>query len=317
VLVRAYSAADVAPAEVSYIEAHGTGTRLGDPIEMAGLKQAFQDLALQFGSGPVAEQSCAVGSLKTNIGHLEGAAGIAGVLKVILALRNRMLPGNLHFHGLNPHIDLSESPFYVLEGTKPWIVPSGQTRRAGVSSFGFGGANAHVVLEEVVPASFDTETRRSEIVPISAKSEKQLRQLGSAILDSIREMIAESNCPPSLEDLAWTLQDGREEFDERLAIVATSLGDLEAKLRDFLEGVSNNDVRRNRVVPALRGDLFRDGREAQEFIRIAAKDGKFEKLSHLWSVGASIDWSALHLGRAPRRISLPTYPFARVRYWVP
>jgi 3-oxoacyl-(acyl-carrier-protein) synthase/acyl carrier protein/GNAT superfamily N-acetyltransferase len=317
VLVRAYRDADVAPAEVSYIEAHGTGTRLGDPIEMAGLKQAFQELALQFGSAHLAEQSCAVGSLKTNIGHLEGAAGIAGVLKVILALRNRMLPGNLHFNKLNPHIDLSESPFFVLAGTKHWIVPSGKNRRAGVSSFGFGGVNAHVVLEEVVPANFDTEVRRSEIVPISAKSEKQLRHLGSAILDFVQEMIAESKCSPSLEDLAWTLQDGREELDERLAIVATSLGDLEAKLRDFLDGVSNNDVRRNRVVPALRDDLFRDGREAQEFVRIAAKDGKFGKLSHLWTVGASIDWSALHLGRAPRRISLPTYPFARERYWIP
>jgi polyketide synthase PksN len=186
-----------------------------------------------------------------------------------------------------------------------------------VSSFGFGGVNAHVVLEEVVPANLDTEVRRSEIVPISAKSDKQLRQLCSALLDSVQEMIADSNGSPSLEDLAWTLQDGREELDERLAIVATSLGDLEAKLRDFLEGVSNSDVCKNRVVPALLGDLFGYGREAQEFVRLAAKDGKFKKLSHLWTVGASIDWSALHSGRAPCRISLPTYPFARQRYWVP
>lgn len=148
VIVRAQHAAGVTPDKISYIEAHGTGTRLGDPIEASALKKAFNKTD--------GTPTCAIGSVKTNIGHLGSAAGIAGLIKTALALKNKEIPPSLHFQELNPEIDFSDSPFYVCSQRRPWT--SGQEpRRAGVSSFGIGGTNAHVILEE---APTDTEVTK-------------------------------------------------------------------------------------------------------------------------------------------------------------
>jgi len=151
-LIKAYREAGIPFDTVTYIEAHGTGTPLGDPIEINALKQANQELSSR-GSVALNEKRCAIGAVKSNIGHLESAAGIAGLLKVILSMKYLKIPGNINFNCINPYIDLSDSPFYIVDKTKDWDCLFDEDnreipRRAGVSSFGFGGSNAHVVLEE-------------------------------------------------------------------------------------------------------------------------------------------------------------------------
>ena len=152
-LTTAWRQSGIDPRTVTYIEAHGTGTELGDPIEVNALKSAFRSLYEDSGSPEVAAAHCGLGSVKSNIGHLELAAGVAGVLKVLMQMRHGTLAASLHSSELNPYLALEGSPFYVVQSARPWEPArdgNGQPlpRRAGVSAFGFGGVNAHVVLEE-------------------------------------------------------------------------------------------------------------------------------------------------------------------------
>src|SRR5207237_287543 len=133
------------PAGIQLVEAHGTGTKLGDPIEVEGLKESFRAFTDK-------TNYCALGSVKSNIGHLLAAAGIAGTIKLLLSLQHRKMPPTIHFERLNEHIELDGSPFYVNDTCKDWLPPAGQVRRAAISSFGFSGTNAHLVSEEHVPA---------------------------------------------------------------------------------------------------------------------------------------------------------------------
>ncbi|MES2347144.1 MAG: SDR family NAD(P)-dependent oxidoreductase, partial [Pseudomonadota bacterium] len=291
VITQAYRDAGMSPTEVSYVEAHGTGTRLGDPIELAALTQAATGLLA--GADATAWQ-CQVGSVKTHIGHLEGAAGIAGLIKVLLALRHEWLPGNLHFNQLNPHIDLSDSPFRPLGAARAW--PRADAPRcAGLSSFGFGGVSAHVLVREFVdrrqPAAASGAT---QLIPLSAASAAQLRQACVALLAHLP-----AQDEPRLEDLAWTLQAGRAAMDTRLAIVAASIGELRVSLENYLSGA--DDAR-----------LFSSAAATP-----AAAQSGIGALASRWVGGDCIDWAALHDGASPRRIGLPTYRFARERYWVP
>jgi acyl transferase domain-containing protein/acyl carrier protein len=150
-LVTAYNKANIHPATVNYIELHGTGTSLGDPVEFAALKKAFQRLSEQHNVTSI-QPTCGLGSVKSNMGHAEAAAGLAGLLKVVLAMKHKAIPGNLHFTEKNPLIDFTDSPFYFIDKQQSWPVINNELgkspRRAGISSFGFGGVNAHVILEE-------------------------------------------------------------------------------------------------------------------------------------------------------------------------
>ncbi len=174
--------ANVEPESVSYIEAHGTGTELGDPIEVAALTKAFQSRTPNKGF-------CAIGSVKTNIGHLDVAAGVAGLIKTVLALKHKLLPANLHFVAPNPKIDFENSPFYVNHRLSEWQ-PGTTPRRAGVSSFGIGGTNAHVVLEEAPVAETSLCPRGRHLLLLSAKTERALehatKNLASYLKDAFR-----------------------------------------------------------------------------------------------------------------------------------
>ncbi|MCP4992737.1 MAG: SDR family NAD(P)-dependent oxidoreductase, partial [Gammaproteobacteria bacterium] len=198
-LVRAYQQADIDPTTVGYIEAHGTGTALGDPIEINGLKHGFAELYQQWQRPTPTNPHCGLGSVKSNIGHLETAAGIAGVLKVLQAMKHQTLPATINFTEQNPYIKLEDSPFYLVTETQTWPSLTDKTgqplpRRAGVSSFGFGGANAHVVLEEYVnqgagvkytSASLSTSQVSSEgpqLIVLSAKNEERLREYAAKLL---------------------------------------------------------------------------------------------------------------------------------------
>lgn len=437
-LVDCYEKAGIDPVTVSYIETHGTGTSLGDPVEINGLKKAFAELYRKRNLAPT-EGRCGLGSVKTNIGHLEAAAGVAGLVKVLLAMKYQKLPATVNFETLNPYIQLAGSPFYIVHHTREWpaspdMEGRSAPRRAGVSSFGFGGANAHVVLEE-----WPGEQRRQsspaprafqlQLFILSARSEERLREYvdiwvkflesnaGSSdfvdsgesaedpggnnpgLLKIIREnvirfsaelahvpdaeidpdedfaeygldqvqlaelalrigeahgfdcpgdvftdlstvnrlsrfvlrqkaatSISESRPPVkaspcrrslNLEDVAYTLQVGREPMGQRLALIVSDFRDLKEKLNRYLREAENNGFFFSGNVAANRqiAEFFRHGNEGREYLNITVRERKFERLAQLWVAGVEIDWRQLYTGRSPRRIPLPTYPFTRERYW--
>ncbi|MBA4143016.1 MAG: SDR family NAD(P)-dependent oxidoreductase [Nitrosospira sp.] len=202
VILAAQANADVPADTISYIEAHGTGTTIGDPIEVAALTQAFRESTQR-------REFCGIGSVKTNVGHLDAAAGVAGLIKTVLALKHRLLPPSLNFEQANPEIDFSSSPFYVNTISRAW--PDGSTpRRAGVSSFGIGGTNVHVVIEEPPLAVSSGPSRNCQILTLSARSRKALDTMAVRLHD---RLTAHPELP--LADVAYTLQTGRKGFAHR------------------------------------------------------------------------------------------------------
>lgn len=218
VIAEALAMAGVEPNSIQYIEAHGTGTPLGDPIEITALTQAF-------GEVPNQDPFCAIGSVKTNIGHLDTAAGVASLIKTVLALQHRQIPPSLNFSKPNPQIDFARSPFFVNTKLTPW--PAGEeARRAGVSSFGIGGTNAHVVLEEAPSRPPKGKSHDYQILPVSAKTPEALRQAVTNLAAHL-----EANEELSLGDVAHTLQVGRRAFPWRAAVVAEDGAKAAAALR--------------------------------------------------------------------------------------
>ncbi|MET0322087.1 MAG: SDR family NAD(P)-dependent oxidoreductase, partial [Duganella sp.] len=310
--------AGVDPRTIGFVEAHGTGTPLGDPVEVNALKMAFRDLYQASGDTTVTSAHCGLGSAKSNIGHLELAAGVAGAIKVLLQLRHRTLVKSLHSENLNPYIDLQGTPFHVVRETAPWPAPvdaAGQVapRRAGVSSFGFGGANAHVLFEEYVPPPGMHQHRheqRERLIVLSARSEERLVDAARALLAAI------ADDAPDIDSIAYTLQAGRDAFDERLGFSASSMPELRERLQGFVAGTPQDALYRGRVA---RGDqvlsLF-DGDELRETAARWVARKQLGKLLAVWVKGVDVDWRLLY-PVAPRRVSLPGYPFARERHWPP
>ncbi len=205
-IVIAQSMARVDPDSISMIEAHGTGTPLGDPIEVAALTRAFREQTARTGF-------CALGSVKTNIGHTDPAAGLAGLIKTVLALEHRQIPPSLHFTRPNPALDLERSPFYVNATLTEW--PEGETpRRAGVSSFGIGGTNAHVVIEQAPPVEPLPASAGWQVLPLSARLAAALDEMTTRLAGHLRE-----NAHVDVADVAFTLQEGRRPFEFRRTVV--------------------------------------------------------------------------------------------------
>ncbi len=295
---------------IGYVETHGTGTALGDPVEIRGLQAAFG----RHGGG---RGDTGLGSVKTNIGHLEAAAGIAGLLKVLLAMKHGVLPATRVGGELNPYIQLDGGPFHIVRDNEPWqqvrdgagaLVP----RRAGVSSFGFGGANSHVVLEQYAGAVRD-DRESTVVVPISARTDAELRDIARNLLAHL----ANSTATESLGALAWTLQNGREAMDERMGWVVSSRAELAERLEAFLAGDLDGGVR-GRVARRKGGLAERvpDGDLARE-LRDAVARGDLGQVLARWAEGVVVDWRGLYGTEVPGRAHLPTYPFARERYWIP
>ena len=209
VIREALEEAGIDAATVSYVEAHGTGTALGDPIEIRALAEAFGP-----GAGPA---SCALGSVKSNFGHTETAAGVAGLIKTTLALKHRELPPSLHFKAPNPQIDFASTPFFVNAELRPWESPQGAPRRAGLSSFGIGGTNAHAILEEAPPAPPSGPSRPWQLLTLSARSPAALERLGAELAEHL-------DAHPELDfaDAAHTLRIGRRAMEFRRALVCRS-----------------------------------------------------------------------------------------------
>jgi amino acid adenylation domain-containing protein len=209
VIAEALSVAGVPPETVSYVEAHGTATEIGDPTEVAALVRAM-------GDRPAGAPRCALGSVKTNVGHLDAAAGVAGLVKTVLALEHRQLPPSLHFREPNPGLELEGTSFYVAASLHDWET-GGPPRRAGVSSFGIGGTNAHVVLEEAPEPEPSEPARRWQLLALSARTPAALERAA----ERLRAHLAARPEQP-LADVAWTLQAGRRAFPHRRAVVCRS-----------------------------------------------------------------------------------------------
>ncbi|MCB1037169.1 MAG: type I polyketide synthase, partial [Acidobacteria bacterium] len=223
VIVEALEDAGVEPRSVSLVEAHGTGTELGDPIEVAALTKAFESAGEERGY-------CALGAVKANLGHLDAAAGVAGLIKAILALEHRYLPPMAGFRAPNPYLDLAETPFFVPAEGRPW--DSSGPRRAGVSSFGIGGTNAHVVLEEPPESVPSSPSRALQLLVLSAASEEALEAHSRRVGEHLGRLTGATAQPSeTLADTAFTLQMGRRRLPFRrvvdrwdLASAADALG---------------------------------------------------------------------------------------------
>ncbi|HZF07642.1 MAG TPA: amino acid adenylation domain-containing protein [Thermoanaerobaculia bacterium] len=217
---RAYENAGIDPRSVSYLECHGTGTALGDPIEIAALSRVFDSPD----AADTPKGWCAIGSLKTNIGHLDTAAGVCGLIKTTLALHHGVIPPSLHFTAPNPRIDFAGSAFFVNTELRPWPTGERRPRRAGVTSLGMGGTNAHVVLEEAPPVPSVTPAAASrpwQLLLLSAKSAGALERATGRLADHLRRPDREIDLP----DVAYTLTLGRKAFQHRRAVLCRSLDD--------------------------------------------------------------------------------------------
>ncbi|HEX2937740.1 MAG TPA: SDR family NAD(P)-dependent oxidoreductase, partial [Ruminiclostridium sp.] len=290
-IAKAQEAAGIDPESVTYIEAHGTGTPLGDPIEIEALTSAFR-------KGTDKKDFCAIGSVKTNIGHLDAAAGVAGLIKTVLALRSRMLPPSLNFKSPNKKIDFKESPFFVNNSLNEWK-NGNKPLRAGVSAFGIGGTNAHVVLEEAPEIISDAAQNKPMLFVISAKNKKALDNISANLAEFF-----ESNRNINLADAAYTLQMGRREFEHRRFFIASTVDEAIELLKDA-------DKHSDKVFDSADGKI---GGISQTIDKPEEKT--LDEIGRLWLNGASVNWADLYTGQRRKRVSLPTYPFEGRSFWV-
>lgn len=304
---------------ISYIETHGTGTALGDPIEIQAIKEAFQELGVHN-----TNTFCGLGSVKTVIGHTEAAAGIASLIKVLLSMKAETLPGILHFNKLNKYISLDKSPFYIVEQTQDWVRLKNKNgeelpRRAGISSFGYGGANAHIIVEEYSPLVVKQKEQYKNfklIIPLSAKNRERLLANAQELLNYL-EKSSDKNL--NLHNLAYTLQVGRNHMNERVVFLAQNMQELKEKISFLIEGKKHiencwfgNNNKNKDFISQLGSD-----EDLQELINKWISQNNYYKIAQCWTYGAEIKWDLLYKQNKPNRINLPTYSFAKTRYWIP
>ena len=307
-LTRIYRDFRIDPSTIDYVECHGTGTRLGDPMEVTALTDAFRAFTDRSGY-------CALGAVKSNIGHSLAAAGVAGVLKVLLSLRHERIPATLHCDRINEHVSLDGTPFTVACSAQVWPRQAGRARRAAVSAFGFSGANAHVVIEEAPPRAADPRPASAGFVfAFSAHTGPALRR---RLADAEAWLATAGGATASAADVSFTLNVGRTHFGRRWATVATSVADLRAKLREALASSEFSD-RVSAPAGIARGvsrELLRRAR-GEQGERDGERAGALAEIGRLYRAGADVDWAALHAGRAGRCIAMPGYPFELRRCWI-
>jgi len=282
---------------ISYVECHGTGTELGDPIEIEGLKTVAAQSTAEGN-----QQNCKLGSIKSNIGHLELAAGIVGLIKVVLQMQHKKIVKSLHCDEVNPYIDLVSSPYTIAQKTSDWKVGGKQTRLAGVSSFGFGGVNAHVILEEYRDAyaeqtdvAKDTLDSSPQLIVLSAKDEERLLDSVGQYLNFIDQLPKDKT---TLNRLAYTLQTGRTEMQERVAFIVRSIDEWKNQLNSFKKNKGKTEsqgIYRGTVKTGSEDKLeIGDTQAGKNYLRQLIVDDEAGKLAELWVRGTKIDWQALH-----------------------
>ncbi|MCB2312713.1 amino acid adenylation domain-containing protein [Clostridium tagluense] len=301
------------PETINYIEAHGTGTKLGDPIEFKALTDAYKPYTNK-------KQFCGIGSVKTNIGHLDAASGLAGFIKVALSLYHNEIPASLNFKTPNTDIDFENSPFYVVDKHRKFeesCIPC----RAAISSFGLGGTNVHAILEKYTDLkkanNNKIENNHSQhLVILSAKNNERLKDYAQSILDFLPKY--EENYSNLLE-LAYTLQVGRQSMDCRVIFIVNDISDLREKLAEYV--LDNNNIQNCYIgnIKQFKNEgikMFEYDDDNNEMLTIWMQRGDLRKIAQLWVKGVHINWEHLYSSHKPSRVSLPTYPFEEKRYWI-
>ncbi|ANY69432.1 hypothetical protein BBD42_25315 [Paenibacillus sp. BIHB 4019] len=325
VIQQAWEEANIDPETLDYIETHGTGTILGDPIEIRGIEGAFKKYTNK-------KQFCAISSVKTNIGHLSEAAGIASIVKMALSLKYKKLPPTIYFQKPHSSIAFTDSPLYVNTKLRDWET-DGHPRRGGVSGFGMSGTNCHLVLEEA-PEQVAAELASAgpEVFTLSARSSKALREL----LQLYDAYLQQSGGKCSLSNICYTANTGRSTYAYRLALMAADLDDLHVKIRACLEtdlesftapwayyGVHR--VARANAAPKLgeidEQEKRRLGSEAEQHLESWIASGKSDEqtlplLCSAYASGGDVSWSGLYEGERRQRVSLPTYALQNSRCWL-
>lgn len=308
-----YEKFQINPEEIQLIETHGTGTKLGDPIEVEGLINAFK---------PYTQQTnyCALGAIKSNVGHSLAAAGVSGVIKLLLSLKHKKFPPSINFEKLNEHIVLEESPFYVNTESKDWDTPEKGVRYAAINSFGFSGTNAHVVISEpeakISSSDFSTSVNIPVVLTLSAQTQSQLNDYAQSLACFINR-----SSDLSLSCLAYTFQIGRQPMDYRLAVVANTFEELKLSLQSYIEVKPDSNVFSDKINQA--SERITDNEEGKEYIEKLIQNHKYKTLAALWVKGNPVDWKLLYregsgnLKNVKTLSGLPAYPFARERYWIP
>ncbi|GAA0893936.1 hypothetical protein GCM10009122_36160 [Fulvivirga kasyanovii] len=313
-VVSAMRKANIDPLTVDYMELQGIGLTLADSIEFNGLNKAFKTLYqdYQYNNPPV--NYCGIGAVKTNLGHMEAAAGMAGLFKVLLAMRHNKLVRNANFTQLNPQIKIEGSPFYVLNENRAWTKPDDQNnapRRAGISTFGFGGVNAHVVLEQYTSAQAEAPEGNPMLFVLSAKNKDRIL---AYVKDTIQFLKDADDI--SMPDFLYTLQVGREEMQERLAMVVSSKDQLINLLESYVKGdvQAENEIFSGNTKQLRKTSYLLEGDEGQEYLHLLLSRRNYEKLAQFWVQGEKIDWKKLYEGKEMRRVSAPVYPFQNTPY---
>jgi amino acid adenylation domain-containing protein len=301
VLGRALDRAGVPAESIGYLEAHGTGTALGDPIELEALARA-----LRLGEG---DHVLPIGSVKSNIGHLEAAAGIAGLTKVLLQFEHGQLAPSLHADELNPNIDWQHVPFRVQRELRPWPAPESEdvpARRAGISSFGAGGSNAHLIVEQAdrrdTTAPQGSAHALDNVFILSARTSDQLREVAARLAQALID-----EPEPALPDVAYTLRAARVALAHRAAIVTDSRAQLIGELKRLADSAAATDATMIGRAPTALGGLHQQRERLPE-----AADATPADLARHWVSGGD-----LPIGEPRTIVRLPGYPFARVRCWAP
>lgn len=316
VVERAWKQAKIDPEKISYIEAHATGTKLGDPIEVKGLKMAFEKYTQK-------KQFCGVGSVKPNIGHGVSSASISSLIKVIMAMNAKELPPVINFDAPNPYIQFQDSPMYVNDKLREWK-PIGEKRLAGVSSFGFGRTNAHVVLEESPVNEKDPSPRKwRNVFTLSGKTEK-------ALIDYIKkyQKFVKKNLDFDVDDFCYSAAIGRLHHDYRLCIIADSKEDLINKIGSISFPLRNSEFVYYGVHKVIaekeekldgyeitESEKRKISRDAATLLEVEDKNSVINEVCRLYAQGADIEWKQLYSDRYYRRMPLPTYPFQHKHYW--
>lgn len=323
-LLTAWKDARIKPETISYIEAHGMGTLVGDAMEVSGLNNSFRFHTHE-------TQICGIGSVKANIGHLVGASGMASLFKVILSFNKGLIPATCNYREPNPTINFNDSAVYVVDKPTPWE-KSKEARRAGISSFSLSGTNCHFVVEEPphhAPAVVDGK-HQPHVFVLSCRTKVALERL----VERYHTYLV-SNDSNSLDDICFTSSVGRGHYRYRIAIIASTLEELKEKIdvlnAQGIEHVEQTDVfcGEHSIVPSTKWDRncseITEGEKRQMSKSVSAliaqetdKDctDLLETICVKYVQGADVDWKQLYLDRKTRRVNLPVYPLERTRYWI-
>lgn len=319
VIMKAWKSAGIKPESVTYLETHGTGTKLGDPIEIDGMKKAFEKYTKK-------KQFCGIGSLKTNIGHLYECAGIASMIKAALALKYQQLPPSINFKIPNRRIVFENSPVYVNERLRKWECE--KIRRCGISAFGFSGTNCHVVLEEVNCDTFKPKDMICipNVLTISAKSDESLKKL----LEKYEEFF-DNDLNADIRDIAYTSNVGRGHYNHRLAIIFDHTEDLIQKISQLVcYGYHENcnsdifyyEVKKDRYGFNENLDCSREqlrsiaGQKLNKYIADKKSREALAEICELYVNGTDINWKEMYAGEERYRKSIPLYAFEKNRCWI-